>query len=103
MVPSPDGTRLLARPNGLAGWALPRIAVAVPFAGWDDASLAAAAAAIGTAVRPLDAVGSSAWAVEVDRVGAAGNTWIGALETARLGNDAGVADEWFARRRGEEG
>lgn len=103
MIPSPDGTRLLARPNGLAGWALPQIAVDVPFAGWDEAALAAATAAIGATVRPRDAVGSGAWVVDVERVGAAGNTWIGAHETARLGTDAAVADEWFARPSRDDG
>ncbi len=103
VVASPAGDRVLARPNGLAGWALPQIAVDLPFSGWTDAAVAAATAVLGSSARPIERVGDGAWAVAVERIGAAGNTWIGAHETARLGTDAAVAREWFARRASEEG
>ncbi|MDZ7674308.1 MAG: hypothetical protein U5K30_04475 [Acidimicrobiales bacterium] len=97
VVPSPDGTRLLARPNGLAGWALPTMAVDVPFEGWSDELVARAGRAIGTPVRPLRRVDEDVWAVEpADRIRAAGNTWIGAAEVERLGADADAARAWFA-------
>ena len=104
VVPSPDGRRVLGRPNGLAGWALPAIAVEVPFTAWDDESVERAAATLGSAVTPLRRVDDSAWAVRVERVGAAGNTWIGEDEADRLGTDAATARSWFrsARESGTE-
>lgn len=103
VVPSPDGRRVLARPNGLAGWALPQVAVELPFTAWDDSTSAAAAALLGVPVEPDAPVDDRAWAVRVERVGAAGNTWIGEDEVARLGTDAAVARAWFALRRRREG
>lgn len=103
VVPSPDGRRVLARPNGLAGWALPQVAVDLPFSAWDETTVAAASALLGAPVEPDTPVGDGAWVVRVERVGAAGNTWIGEHETERLGTDAGVARAWFARRDRPEG
>lgn len=102
VVPSPDGRRVLARPNGLAGWALPQIAVDLPFDGWDDRAVASASSLLSTAVEPDVPVGEGAWAVRVERVGAAGNTWIGEDEVDRLGNDAGVARRWFREHSSAE-
>lgn len=97
VVPSPDGTRVLARPNGLAGWALPTVAVDLPFAGWTDALVAQAGRVVGTPVRPLRRLGERVWVVEATgRIRAAGNTWVGAAEVERLGTDAGAARAWFA-------
>ncbi|WP_436793568.1 hypothetical protein [Actinospongicola halichondriae] len=103
VVPSPDGTRVLARPNGLAGWALPQIAVDLPFGGWDDAGRAAAAAAIGTTIEPVESIGDGAWVVQAERVGAAGTTWISSAEVERLGTDATLAREWFTRQESDGG
>lgn len=94
VVASPDGTRVLARPNGLAGWTLPSIAVESPFGGWDATTLAAAAAAVGGAVEPVEPVAgvADAWAMQATgRIAAVGITWIGVDELARLGHDAAVA------------
>jgi hypothetical protein len=102
-VPSPDGRRVLARPNGLAGWALPQVAVDLPFAGWDDATTDAASRLLGVAVEPDAPLGEGAWTVTVERVGAAGNTWIGEHEIDRLGTDAAIARAWFARPARPEG
>lgn len=98
VVPSPDGRRVLARPNGLAGWALPQLAVEVPFERWDDDDLAAAARLLRATVEPVGPVGETAWVVRAERIGAAGNTWIGEHEVDRLGNDAAIARRWFADR-----
>lgn len=103
VVPSPDDSRVLARPNGLAGWALPQIGVDLPFTGWDERTVTAASSLVGGPVTPVEAVGEHAWAVRVERIGAAGNTWIGPDETDRLGTDAGIARAWFARRHRDEG
>lgn len=104
VVASPDGTRVLGRPNGLAGWALPAIPVTLPFATWGPDDLARAAATLGSTVAPLTRVVDEAWAVRVERIGAAGNTWIGEDEVDRLGSDAPVARAWFrsARESGTE-
>lgn len=92
VVRSPDGRRVLARPNGLAGWALPTIAVDVPFFQWADAEVARASAALGAAAVPVRRLTSSAWEMEArGRVSAAGTTWIGLDEVERLGVDAGPA------------
>ena len=97
-MPSPDGRRVLARPNGLAGWALPQIAVDLPFTRWGDPDVAAASALLGTTVLPREPIGDGAWLVRVERVAAAGNTWIGEHDVDRLGNDAGIVRRWFAER-----
>ena len=99
MVPSPDGRRVLARPNGLAGWALP--VVPLPGDGWDEASLDAARRLVGAPVRPVRPVGEGAWQLEaLDRVPAVGVTWIAPEEAGRLGADAGTVLRWAALDEG---
>lgn len=102
VVASPDGTRVLGRPNGLAGWALPAIPVALPFTNWGADESERAAATLGTSVVPLERVAAAAWAVRAERIGAAGNTWIGEDEVDRLGNDAAVARAWFRSARRDD-
>lgn len=97
VVPSPDGRRVLARPNGLAGWTLPTIAVDVPFEEWDDGASSAAARSIGAPVEPIQRLGPLAWALRAqDRIPAAGATWIDEAGADRLGVDAAVARAWFS-------
>ena len=92
VVPAPDGRRVLARPNGLAGWALPTIAADLPLFQWTDAEVTRASRTLGAAVVPVRRIGAGAWEVEVrGRVSAAGNTWIGLDEVDRLGVDAAPA------------
>ncbi len=96
VVPSPDGTRVLARPNGLAGWVLPRIAVDAPFDTWNDETGTVAAAAVGAPVVHARPLADGAWVVRPDgRIPAAGATWIAEHELDRLGADADVARAWF--------
>lgn len=98
MVTSPDGTRILARPNGLAGWALPSIAVDLPFEGWTTAAAMAAERAVGAPVEPITQLDPRAWVVQPrDRVPAVGITWIDEADADRLGADAGLARAWFSR------
>jgi len=93
LVPSADRTRVLARPNGLAGWALP--AVPAVAQGWTAEAAAAAARVVGAPVRPVHAVVPGVWEVEVlGRVPAVGVTWIGLDEVARFGADAGAVRRW---------
>lgn len=96
VVPAPGGGRVLARPNGLAGWTLP--VVPVPGDGeilWTDEVLAAAERVVGAAVRPVREVAPLAWEVEaVGRIPSPGVTWIGVAEAGRLGADAGVLVRW---------
>lgn len=93
VVPSPDRSRVLARPNGLAGWSLPVVDLAE--GGWDDAALAAAARTVGSPVRPVREVVDGAWEVEaLERVPRAGTAWIAPVEAARLGADREVVTRW---------
>lgn len=100
LVASPDRRRVLARPNGLAGWALPRIAVDHE-RGDDDPDqrdeAVAARAAAQLRVRPSTVTPfGDAFAVEVDgRIPAAGIDWIGRDDVARLGADAALAAAWL--------
>jgi hypothetical protein len=96
VVPTPDRRRVLARPNGLAGWALPVVPVPDEVGvEWTEALLAAAARAVGAAVRPVAEVSSGVWEVEVQgRVPSAGTTWIGRDEAGRLGADAAALVRW---------
>ena len=97
IVPSPDRRRVLARPNGLAGWALPALAVDLPFAGWDDESVARASRLLGGPVGPGEPVGADCWVVEpAGRMPAVGRTWVGLDEVDRLGADAGAVRTWAA-------
>ena len=91
VVASPDGARVLARPNGLAGWILPTIAATVPLTTWGPQAAAGARAILGTEVEPIRPLGDDAWLVTPSgRIGAAGNTWIGIDEAARFGADEAV-------------
>lgn len=104
VVPSPDRARVLARPNGLAGWTLPAVPVELPFDAWSPADLERAAAIVGAPVEPLHRLDERTWVMTVTgRIPAAGTTWIGEDETGRLGSDAGIADAWFAHARSAEG
>ena len=95
IVPSTDRRRVLAAPNGLAGWRLPSFSVELPFTGWDDDAVARAAVAVGATVVPERAVAPGCWAVTVDgRVPAVGRTWVGLDEVDRLGADAGAVRSW---------
>jgi len=99
LVPSLDGQRVLARPNGLAGWALPAVSVGAD--PWSEDDLAAAARIVGAPVRPRREVLAGTWLAEaLDRVPATGVTWIAADEAARLGPDAAAVRRWAA---GDEG
>lgn len=104
VVASPDGRRVLARPNGLAGWALPSIAVDLPFDAWTDAASAAATRAIGAPVEPVGALGPRSWAVRaIGRVPASGAEWIDEVGVDRLGADAGTARLWFSQAARNDG
>ena len=95
VVPSPDGRRVLARPNGLAGWTLPVLAVDLPFLAWDEATIARAGRLLGVPVSPGEAIGPSAWTMTAEgRLPAVGRTWIGLDELDRLGADAAIARAW---------
>lgn len=95
VVVSPDGRRVLALPNGLAGWTLPAVPAELPFAGWDEGPLHAAALAVGAPVAPGAQIDPTTWAMSpTGRVPAAGRTWIGLHELDRLGSDAAVVRRW---------
>ena len=96
LVPTPDRTRVLARPNGLAGWTLPVLPVAeAAEVTWDDELLAAAERVVGAAIRPVREVAAGAWEVEAQgRIPAVGATWIAPAEAGRLGADAALLVRW---------
>jgi hypothetical protein len=99
LVPSPDGRRVLARPNGLAGWALPAVPVSDHL--WTEEDLAAAARIVGAAVRPVREVVEGTWEVEaLGRVPATRITWISPDESPRLGPDAAAVLRWAAADEG---
>lgn len=91
VVVSPDRRRVLARPNGLAGWSLPAVPMDFPPA-WTAADSERARRLLGADVAPVRRIAPAAWLVEPrSRVPVAGSSWIAAHELARLGADAGVA------------
>lgn len=96
VVPAPDRSRVLARPNGLAGWTLPVVprpegATEV----WSEEVLAAAERVVGAPVRPVREVVAGAWEVEaLGRIPRTGTAWIAADEAGRLGADAAVLVRW---------
>lgn len=97
VVPSPDGRRVLVRPNGLAGWALPAIAVDADATDWGPADTVAASRLVGAPVRPVRRLLPRTWLVVADgRVPAAGNTWIAVEEAERAGADAAAVRAWGA-------
>lgn len=103
VVRDPSGTRLLARPVGLAGWRLPTLAVAA--AAIDDAQAIATAAssALGVHCDVVAAIPDAtppAWEVRpTGRLPAAGNHWIDLAGVGRLGSDAAVAREVLGSAR----
>ena len=98
VVPSPDGSRVMARPNGLAGWTLPTMAVDLPFDRWDSEVVERAARVVGAPVAVGTRVSTDTWVVKATgRIPATGRTWIGMGEIDRLGADAQVVREWSAR------
>ena len=102
VVPSPDGSRVMARPNGLAGWTLPTMAVDLPFDRWDDGVTERAASVVGAPIEVGARVSSDTWVVRATgRVPAAGRTWIGMGEIDRLGADAQIVRAW-ARAEADE-
>ncbi len=104
VVVSPDGQRVLARPNGLAGWILPTIPVTVPFDTWTPDATRRARALLGVEVEPVRSLGADAWEVTTSgRLTAAGNTWIGAGEAGRLGADEATVRQWSETRREPRG
>ena len=95
VVPTPDARRVLALPNGLAGWALPAVPIDLPFGGWDEVALHAAGLAVGAPVVPVREIDSTTWSMSATgRVPAAGRTWIGLDELDRLGADASAVRTW---------
>ncbi len=87
---------MLARPNGLAGWALPVVPAPDEIgAEWTEELLTAAARVVGAPVRPVGEVSPGVWEVEAQgRVPSTGTTWIGPDEAGRLGADAAVLVRW---------
>ncbi len=97
VVASPEHRRVLARPNGLAGWMLPRISTHGALDEWTSGAADAALAVLGTTVEPLERLAPDVWAVQPSgRLTAAGTTWIGEHDVARLGADADIVRSWFA-------
>lgn len=96
VVPSPDRSRVLARPNGLAGWTLPVIAVPDDDdVTWTEDLVAAAGCAVGAAVQPVRPVGTDAWELQArGRIPSTGVTWIAPEEAGRLGSHAAVLIRW---------
>lgn len=104
VVVSPDGRRVLARPNGLAGWLLPTIPVTLPFEAWTAEATERAQALLGVDVEPARRLAPDAWEVTTaGRLPAAGNTWIGAEDAGRLGADEPAVQAWAASVRRERG
>lgn len=97
IVPTASGAAVLARPNGLAGWALPAIAVATPFDAWNDDAASKARALLQAELRPVRPIADGAWLMELEgRIPAVGSTWIPLDQVARFGADAGVISQWIA-------
>lgn len=100
IVGTPDGQRVLAHPNGLAGWALPALAVDEPFDDWDDDRSVAAARVVGAPVEGGAEVVPGYWEVRVTgRVPAIGRTWVAIEDASRLGADAPAVRTWAATGR----
>ena len=103
VVASPDGRRVLARPNGLAGWLLPAIPVELPFEDWTHEAAGRIVALLGVEMEPVRRLEADAWEVTATgRLSAAGNTWIGLDDAGRLGADEATVRAW-ARSRRERG
>lgn len=96
VVPSPDRRRLLARPNGLAGWILPVVPVTDRTA-WTVEADAAAHRSLGAATAPVRRLDVRTWELEArGRIPAVGTAWIAPEEAGRLGADADAPGLWRA-------
>lgn len=85
---------MLTRPIGLAGWALPTVAVDGPTERWSPRLGTAARQALGAEVDPIRRLAPDAWLVRTTgRIPAAGVTWIAAHEAGRAGGDADLIRE----------
>lgn len=94
VVPSPDRRRVLARPNGLAGWILPVVPVDDATAWTGDADLAAHRL-LGSDTVPVRRLDLRTWELEArGRIPAVGATWIAPDEAARVGADADAVTTW---------
>lgn len=106
VVASPDRTRVLARPGGLALWNLPRVAVErLPdgVQGWTEDDLAHAEAVIGGPALPTTRLTADAWEFSpTGRIIAAGRTWIPVSDADRFGADAHTIRRWVRGQRGDE-
>lgn len=98
LVPAPDRSRVLARPNGLAGWALPVLPLPDgDDVSWTDELLAAATRVVGAPVRPVREVAPGSWELEpLGRIASTGAAWIAPGEAGRLGADAAILVRWAA-------
>lgn len=103
-----SGRRVLARPNGVAGWCLPVLAPR-PTASWGPEEDEAARARLGGDVVPVARVrdpagGGLVVVAEVrDRLPAAGVDWVPVAEAARLGADAPVVRAWAEAAADDDG
>lgn len=104
LLRSPDGRRVLARPNGLAGWSLPTVAARAGAEWhpemdglvWTEKLTTVAEAVLGGGVAPVRRVADDAWELEpLGRLRVPGTTWIGLDEVARLGADAALARDFL--------
>lgn len=94
VVPSPDRRRVLARPNGLAGWILPVVPVDDATAWTGDADLATHRL-LGSDTAPVRRLDLRTWELEArGRIPAVGATWIAPGEAPRLGADADAVTTW---------
>lgn len=98
IVASPDRTRVLARPAGLAGWRLPTVAVDGERRDDDDWTadeVLRAGAAAGGPIEPHAPVAADGWEFRpAGRLRSVGSTWIGVAEAGRLGADAALVRAW---------
>lgn len=100
VVVSADGHRVLARPNGLAGWNLPAIPAFDPPDSWTAEAATRAGALLGVPVEGVRYLPPDGWVVTTTgRITASGNTWIAAHEARRLGADEAVLRRWAASER----
>ena len=95
VVTSPDRRRVLARPNGLAGWILPVVPRDGDDPAWTQAEDEAARRLVAADLSPVRRLDERTWELEpLGRVPAVGNTWIVPEEASRLGADADAVRRW---------